>query len=531
MSEGATDRGASRDGVSVVVRVHNRRDTVAAALDSILAQTSPPARILAVDDASDDGSADFIEQTYGDAVTLVRRAARGGPGAAANSGLEAVETPFVAFLDSDDVWHPLFLERMTLALGAAPEASLVYCDFRRRFARYGLDAPGLCSVPSVLDEDVRTPILSLSLILARTRALRRMGGFREDVRIGEDLDMALRLAAERPDALAHLSLSLATYRVGADNITHDHERLLKDYARVLDDLLELPRFSERRERRAEMLRRRIIGGLKRRAVARWLAAEPTRPASLIVVAGPGGEEAVRRSLDSAAAQRSPPIDAVVVHPADAVVPSASRAELPFPVRDYARAPGVGLASALQHAAAACIGEIVLFLIAGDRLTGDALDRHRRAFSASASPVHLSYGGLPDRPTPPPLGRAPARAALQAAKHAIPGRLSTIAVSRRVLTGLPSLPDGADGTAWLAVTARVLAEDGLAVRLTGPVLAEAGSLQPVETPAVAALFDALCDGAAGRVLRGLADAAADDAAAGRTAFEGAYDGPAAFDPIW
>ena len=92
-------------GVTVVVPVRDRSEE----LDRCLAAAGVPGRaLLVVDDGSrDPGAVAAVCARHG--ARLVRRAACGGPAAARNTALSHVDTPLVAFLDSDCVPRPGWL--------------------------------------------------------------------------------------------------------------------------------------------------------------------------------------------------------------------------------------------------------------------------------------------------------------------------------------------------------------------------------------------------------------------------------------
>src|SRR6185503_15656269 len=100
--------------VSVVVPTHNGERYIAEAIDSILAQTVPPAEIIVVDDGSiDEGPR--IARSY-DAPVSVLHQANAGAAAARNTGIAAATQPYLAFLDHDDLWTPRKLELQLAAL-------------------------------------------------------------------------------------------------------------------------------------------------------------------------------------------------------------------------------------------------------------------------------------------------------------------------------------------------------------------------------------------------------------------------------
>lgn len=113
---------------TVIIPAYNAGRTISEAIQSIKAQSCRPARLIVVDDGSTDETA-AIAAAMGAEVIRQRNA---GPGAACNNALEKVETPFVAFLDADDLWLPE-KAAMQLALFAADPGLDGSFGHQRRF--------------------------------------------------------------------------------------------------------------------------------------------------------------------------------------------------------------------------------------------------------------------------------------------------------------------------------------------------------------------------------------------------------------
>ena len=107
------DRAGVRDAgavtVSVVIPAYNAAATIAAAIESVLAQTRLPEEIIVVDDGSNDETSAVVER-FGPIVRLLRQA-NAGCGQARNSGAREARGTWLAFLDADDLWLPTKLER------------------------------------------------------------------------------------------------------------------------------------------------------------------------------------------------------------------------------------------------------------------------------------------------------------------------------------------------------------------------------------------------------------------------------------
>ncbi|MCQ4263734.1 glycosyltransferase family 2 protein [Pseudomonas stutzeri] len=81
---------------------------------SIACQTLRPAEVILVDDNSADRTEFLlkeIQQSYAEGwIKIVRQFSNKGPGSARNAGWELASQPYIAFLDSDDAWHPQKIE-------------------------------------------------------------------------------------------------------------------------------------------------------------------------------------------------------------------------------------------------------------------------------------------------------------------------------------------------------------------------------------------------------------------------------------
>ena len=191
---------AASPRVAIVVPTFNRRRLVLEAVESVLAQTLSDFELIVVDDGSTDGTGDEIAQRYADEPRLrYVHKENGGTASARNRGLDEVRAPLTAFLDSDDLWAPEYLETQLAALEAHPEADLVLCDARLEggWKREGATIRSRPSwrVPDSLDAMLNGAWALPSCMLLRTDVVKKLR-FSTDYRHSEDTEFLFRFNAE-----------------------------------------------------------------------------------------------------------------------------------------------------------------------------------------------------------------------------------------------------------------------------------------------------------------------------------------------
>ncbi|MEO1308492.1 MAG: glycosyltransferase family A protein [Pseudomonadota bacterium] len=114
--------------ISVITPVFNRPDRVSEILTVLSEQTFQDWELIVVDDAS---TSDMTEARglldAHDRAAFIQMPVNGGPAAARNAGIAAAKGRFIAFLDSDDAWHPEKLARQHAALLALSDPDRGFC--------------------------------------------------------------------------------------------------------------------------------------------------------------------------------------------------------------------------------------------------------------------------------------------------------------------------------------------------------------------------------------------------------------------
>ena len=117
--------------ISVIIPVYRVEAYLSACIESVLAQTYPNFEIILVDDGSPDSCPRLCDEFAArDSRIRVIHKENGGLSSARNAGIDAARGDILAFLDSDDLWTPVFLERLYAALTEC-DADFAVCLFRR----------------------------------------------------------------------------------------------------------------------------------------------------------------------------------------------------------------------------------------------------------------------------------------------------------------------------------------------------------------------------------------------------------------
>lgn len=191
--------------VSVVVPVFNRSTVIKRAVASVLVQTFRDFEILIVDDGSEDEILlrKELESFRDPRIRLSRFRSNQGGAVARNTGVEAACGKWIAFLDSDDEWHPKKLERQ-LQVMKEKDADRTVVFTRSNVRTVQHDGPRSSVMPlrgPRVDERMgdylfvdRGWLQTSSIFLSRKLA--RKVPFNPALRRHQDYDLLLRLEAE-----------------------------------------------------------------------------------------------------------------------------------------------------------------------------------------------------------------------------------------------------------------------------------------------------------------------------------------------
>ena len=182
--------------ISVVIPTFNRINLVARAIDSVLKQSLNPYEIIVVDDGSEDGTSEMIQNKY-NSIKLIRQQ-NNGVSAARNKGIKHAKGDWIGLLDSDDEWKEKKLEHQADRLIKTPEYDFchtneiwirngVRVNQRKKHEKYG---------GYIFDKCLDICRISPSSVLFRKNILDHIGWLDSQLPVCEDYDLWLRITSE-----------------------------------------------------------------------------------------------------------------------------------------------------------------------------------------------------------------------------------------------------------------------------------------------------------------------------------------------
>lgn len=224
--------------VDVIIPAYNTAKYLAAALDSVMAQTFDDWRILLVDDGSTDNTAEVVApylDRLGPKIKYIRQENRGLP-AARNTAIRASDAELLALLDADDVWLPNRLADSVAAMAQRPQAGLAY-GLVTLIDSEGKTGTTFAGNPKFVEGNIAPQIymrkveLPCPTITFRRSAVDEAGMFDETMRATEDRDLWLRIALKYE--VAFVPKVLAYYRISSSSMSADPQRMLQAQLRFI----------------------------------------------------------------------------------------------------------------------------------------------------------------------------------------------------------------------------------------------------------------------------------------------------------
>lgn len=211
---------------SIIMPTYNRAGIIAESIQSVLQQTYGRFELIICDDGSTDDTRKVLSSFPDSRITYLKQA-NAGAANARNTALSAARGEIVTYLDTDNLWHPRYLEAVVRALVENPGRSSLYTGF----VDYEIRQHAPTRIRSVKrpafnhERLLESPYIDLNTFAHRRELYETFGGFDELLKRRQDYDLILKYTWLR-DPL-HLDFPLALYqrneKLGQITQLHRHD--------------------------------------------------------------------------------------------------------------------------------------------------------------------------------------------------------------------------------------------------------------------------------------------------------------------
>ncbi|GIU18124.1 MULTISPECIES: glycosyltransferase [unclassified Shewanella] len=228
--------------VSVVMPIYNVEAFVQDAITSVLNQSFKHFELLLINDCSPDNSLSICKQFNDPRIKIIEHEQNQGLAAARNTGIRHAIGQYVAFIDSDDMWHREKLQQHVTHLDQAPEVGISFC--RSLFMNFQGQKINIYQMPQLTNIEAsdllcRNPVGNGSAPVIRRETLSDIRFqalnkhqahscyFDENFRQSEDIECWLRIVTTTHWKIEGIPAPLTFYRLNAQGLSAD---LKKQYA-------------------------------------------------------------------------------------------------------------------------------------------------------------------------------------------------------------------------------------------------------------------------------------------------------------
>ena len=224
---------------SIIIPVYNAGAYIESSLASVFAQTYCDFEVIIVDDGSTDDTVDCVNTFSHHAALRYVYQANAGPAAARNTGLDLARGQFIAFLDSDDLWHPRKLEAHWQRMQNAPSLGMSFDWFEVFYERPEANrlSPWFAPPSKVTlgwqDFLLRNWTGTSSTVVVRAECLKGQLRFDARFRTGEDYQLWIAIAQAGWE-IGFIPEALTLYRKRPSSLTVDYLQIALDELLVME---------------------------------------------------------------------------------------------------------------------------------------------------------------------------------------------------------------------------------------------------------------------------------------------------------
>lgn len=225
--------------VSVIMPAYNAERFIEEAINSVVNQTVEDWELIVIDDCSKDNTFEIIKKlaVNDERISVLQNEKNSGVAKTRNRGIAIATGKHIAFLDSDDVWHPKKLE-CQLNKMQETNSELVYCSYAI-IGVNGSKAKGDYLVPTTAKYEnlLKENYIQCSAMLIRADIVKEIGFntqfFHEDYILGLDVLRRIEMAVGCPEVLL-------SWRYLENSRSFNKKKSAKNRWKIYREYLQLP---------------------------------------------------------------------------------------------------------------------------------------------------------------------------------------------------------------------------------------------------------------------------------------------------
>ncbi|MDR2824188.1 MAG: glycosyltransferase [Prevotellaceae bacterium] len=201
---------------SVIIPLYNKAKYIEKALRSIVNQTFKEFEIIVIDDGSTDGGLEIVKNFQFSIFNFqLIEQKNSGVSVARNNGVKTAKYDYIAFLDADDWWSEDYLAEMAKLINDFPDAALWASSYFK--VKNGKNIPAKIGVNQNFTRGyfdyfqayINSPYMPIctDAAIMRKKIYDEMGGFKPNLKLGEDFCLWVRIALKYKVALENQPLA------------------------------------------------------------------------------------------------------------------------------------------------------------------------------------------------------------------------------------------------------------------------------------------------------------------------------------
>lgn len=223
--------------VSIITPLYNSEEFISETIESVSAQSYKNWEMLIIDDCSNDNGVNIVKkyQQNNDNIKLVQLSKNSGAAVARNEGIKLSTGRYIAFLDSDDLWHPEKLEKQ-ISFMKKNDYAFTYTNYQKMSESGGL-IDVIVKSPSKLNykKALHTNYIGCLTAIYDTEKLGKL--YMPEIRKRQDYGLWLKIL-KKVDGYG-LDENLAYYRVRNNSVSANKFKLIKYNWRLYRDIENL----------------------------------------------------------------------------------------------------------------------------------------------------------------------------------------------------------------------------------------------------------------------------------------------------